>query len=81
MLYVLYLSMLSMNNNNVKKIKIGEIILKKKKNNEFYSPLNEKKNVLIHFQFTLFNKQKDFFFFYYANVIIVSRNEYLSKKL
>lgn len=80
MLYVLYLSMLSMNNNNVKKIKIGEIILKKK-NNEFYSPLNEKKNVLIHFQFTLFNKQKDFFFFYYANVIIVSRNEYLSKKL
>lgn len=31
MLYVLYLSMLSMNNNNVKKIKIGEIILKKKK--------------------------------------------------
>lgn len=54
--------MLSMNNNNVKKIKIGEIILKKK-NNEFYSPLNEKKNVLIHFQFTLFNKQKDFFFF------------------
>lgn len=61
MLYVLYLSMLSMNNNNVKKIKIGEIILKKK-NNEFYSPLNEKKNVLIHFQFTLFNKQKDFFF-------------------
>lgn len=31
MLYVLYLNMLSMNNNNVKKIKIGEIILKKKK--------------------------------------------------
>lgn len=55
MLYVLYLNMLSMNNNNIKKIKIGEIILKKK-NNEFYSPLNEKKNVLIHFQFTLFNK-------------------------
>lgn len=31
MLYVLYLNMLSMNNNNVKKINIGEIILKKKK--------------------------------------------------
>lgn len=31
MLYVLYLNMLSMNNNNIKKIKIGEIILKKKK--------------------------------------------------
>ena len=31
MLYVLYLNMLSMNNNNIKKIKIGEIIFKKKK--------------------------------------------------
>lgn len=40
----------------------------------------KKKNMLIHFQFTLFNKQKDFFF-YYANVIVVFRNEYLSKKL
>lgn len=28
---MLYLNMLSMNNNNIKKIKIGEIILKKKK--------------------------------------------------
>lgn len=28
---MLYLNMLSMNNNNVKKINIGEIILKKKK--------------------------------------------------
>lgn len=38
MLYVLYLNMLSMNNNNIKKIKIGEIILKKKKTINFIHP-------------------------------------------